>query len=254
MDQHLNVIFSLDFGVGVLKFPKLGIPQLWKPITLYADLWLRWAPKKSCSLCQDLCNDMWHATCTQGNQRNSQLLVVERETGNLTPSPSFGHNLCFRYPNGSCEPILNIHVPRAFQCYKKIFNPMRFDPWNHLLKIQKSIGTPTPKMGAHLGVWGFIPSHSLTLLEAWNVILGLHSWPAPLQALALVANPRLRLWQGDIEACCNVATMVRACRSWWLLKNMTFCLASGHQWRNVSILKLATKRRQWQDSRRPTTM
>jgi hypothetical protein len=24
--------------------------------------------------------------------------------------PSFGHNLCFKYPNGSCEPILNIYV------------------------------------------------------------------------------------------------------------------------------------------------
>jgi hypothetical protein len=36
---------------------------------------------------------------------------------------------------------------------------MSFDPYNGPLKIQESIGTPTPKMGAHLGVWGFIPSH-----------------------------------------------------------------------------------------------
>jgi hypothetical protein len=27
---------------------------------------------------------------------------------NLTPDPSYGHNLCFKCPNGSCEPILNI--------------------------------------------------------------------------------------------------------------------------------------------------
>jgi hypothetical protein len=67
-------------------------------------------------------------------------------------------------------------------------------PWNCSLKIWESMGSPTPKVGVHLGVWGFIPSHSPTLLEAWNVILGLHSWPAPSQALALVVSPRLRLW------------------------------------------------------------
>jgi len=41
---------------------------------------------------------------------------------------------------------------------------MGFDPCNRLLKIRKSIGIPIPKMGVHLGVWGFIPSHSLALL------------------------------------------------------------------------------------------
>jgi hypothetical protein len=40
---------------------------------------------------------------------------------------------------------------------------MSFDPCNFPLKIQESIGTPTPKMGVHLGVWGFIPLHSPTL-------------------------------------------------------------------------------------------
>jgi hypothetical protein len=50
-------------------------------------------------------------------------------------------------PNGSCEPILDIYVPKDFQSYKDFFNPMRFDPYNHSLKIWKSIGTPTPKVG-----------------------------------------------------------------------------------------------------------
>jgi hypothetical protein len=71
---------------------------------------------------------------------------------------------------------------------------MAFDPCNRSLKIWESIETLTPKVGAHLGVWGFIPSHSPTLMGAWNVIPGLHSWPAPSQALALVASPRLGLW------------------------------------------------------------
>jgi hypothetical protein len=48
---------------------------------------------------------------------------------------------------------------------------------NCSLKIWKSIGTPTPKVGAQLGVWGFILSHFLAFL----------------QALAVVASPKLGL-------------------------------------------------------------
>jgi len=68
---------------------------------------------------------------------------------------------------------------------------MGFDPYNHFLKIQKSIETPSCKMRTHLGVWRFISSHSPTLLEAWNVIPRLHSWPTPSQAFALVISPKL---------------------------------------------------------------
>jgi hypothetical protein len=97
-DQHLNIILSRDSQVGVSKFSKLGFSQFWRPITLFSDLWLRWSLKQSCSPCQKLSNDMWHATCTQGNRGNSQLLMVRSQIGNLTFGPSFGHNLCFRYP------------------------------------------------------------------------------------------------------------------------------------------------------------
>jgi hypothetical protein len=158
--------------MGVPKFPKLGLSQLWRPITLCSDLQLKWGIKQSCSPCWELSNNMWHATCTQVNRGDSWLLVVGNQIANLTPGPSFGHNLCFNYPNGSCKPILDIYVPRFFQWYKELFNPMSFDPYNHPLKIRKSIGTPIPKVGAHLGVWGFIPLHSLALMGAWNVIPG----------------------------------------------------------------------------------
>jgi hypothetical protein len=107
--------------------------------------------------------------------------------------PFFWHNLCFRCPNGSCKPISDIYVPRSFQWYNERLNPMSFDACNHSLKIQESIGTPTPKVRVPLGVWGFIPSHSFALSGAWNVTPGLPSWPALLQALALVASPRLGL-------------------------------------------------------------
>jgi len=43
---------------------------------------------------------------------------------------------------------------------------MGFNPYNYFLEIQEFIGTPSPKMGAHLGVWRFIPSHSPTLSRA----------------------------------------------------------------------------------------
>ncbi len=36
---------------------------------------------------------------------------------------------------------------------------MGFDPYNHSLNIQESIKTLAPKVGAHLGMWGFIPLH-----------------------------------------------------------------------------------------------
>ncbi len=87
--------------------------------------------------------------------------MVRSQISTLTPDPSFGHNLCFNYSNGSCKSILNIYISRAFQWYKEIFNPMNFDPWNCSMKIRNSIGTPIPKMGVHFGVCELIPSNSL---------------------------------------------------------------------------------------------
>ncbi len=72
------------------------------------DLQLKWGPKQSYSPLWDLFNDMWHVTYTQGNHGDSWILVVRSQIDNLIPNPSFGHNLCFKCPNGSCEPILDI--------------------------------------------------------------------------------------------------------------------------------------------------
>jgi hypothetical protein len=174
------------------------------------DLQLRWGLKKSCSLCQALFNSIWQPTWTQGYQGDSWFLAVGSQIGNLTPDPSFGHNLCFKYPNGSCEPILDIYISRAFQWYKELLNPICFDPYNCPLQIWESIGTPIPKVGAHFGVWGFIPSHSLAFRGAWNVIPGLHSWPTPLQAFALVVSSRLGY---DIEPIQKINKM-----AWWRAK------------------------------------
>ncbi len=127
--------------------------------------------------------------------------MVESQIANLTFDPSFSHTLCFRYPNGSCELILDIYVLRAFQWYKKLFNLMCFDPCNGPLKIWEFITTSTLKMGVHLGVWGFIFSHSCILgsmkCDSWA-----RSWPAPLQTLALIASPRVRLWYTHWTSLC----------------------------------------------------
>jgi hypothetical protein len=98
--------------------------------------------------------------------KSGRFLTFNGQIGTLTLSPSFGHNLYFKHSNGTCEPILNIYVSRAFQWYNELFNPMRFDPYNRFLKIWESIGIPTLKAETHLGVCGFIPSHLPTLLGA----------------------------------------------------------------------------------------
>jgi hypothetical protein len=111
-----RVSTKISFCLGtpklrVLKFPKfskLGLLQLWRPITASAHLWLKWGMKQSYSPRQDIFNSVWHDTCTQLNQGDSWLLMIGSRIGSLIPGPFFGHNLCFKYPNGSCEPILHI--------------------------------------------------------------------------------------------------------------------------------------------------
>jgi hypothetical protein len=71
--------------------------------------------KKSCRPRQEIFNSMFHVASTQGNQVDSGLLVVVSQIVNLTPGPSFAHNLCFRCPNGQCEPILDIYASINFQ-------------------------------------------------------------------------------------------------------------------------------------------
>jgi hypothetical protein len=71
---------------------------------------------------------MWHLTHMHVFQGVSQLLMGKSQIGTLTFGPSFGHNLCFKYSNGLCKPILDIYVSIAFQWYKELFNPMSFDP------------------------------------------------------------------------------------------------------------------------------
>ncbi len=104
---HPNGILFRDSQVGVPEFPQLGLSQLCGPVILRVDLWLQWGEKKSCSPSRELFNGMLHVTCTWGNVVDSWLLMASSQTTNLTPDLSFGHNLCFRCPNG---PLLSLFV------------------------------------------------------------------------------------------------------------------------------------------------
>jgi hypothetical protein len=168
--------------------------------------------------------------------------MVGSQIVNLIPDPSFGHNLCFKFPNGLYKPILDIYVPRVFQRYKKIFNPIFFDPCNCCLKIWESMGTLTPKMGTHLGVWGFIPSQSPTLLGAWDMMLELPSWPAPLQAFTLVASPRLRLGHTCFSDLLRICSRLWSCTkkvwrvSMWRWECSSSLSNLGSRWWPLSLV------------------
>jgi len=139
-DEHPNVILSRDFQLGVLKFPKLELPRFWRPISLCADLQLRWGLKKNYNPCWELSNGILLATYMQGNRGDSWLSVVGSQIANLTLGPSFGHNLYFKCPNGSSKPILDIYVPRVFQWYEELLNPMSLTSKIALWKFRSTLG------------------------------------------------------------------------------------------------------------------
>ncbi len=92
-NTQMSFYLGTPSQVRVPKFMKFTLPQLWTPITSFANLQSRWGLKQNCSPHQDLFNDMWHATWKQENQGDSWLFVVESQTTNLTLGPSFGHNV-----------------------------------------------------------------------------------------------------------------------------------------------------------------
>ncbi len=61
---HPNGSFSQDSRPGVLKFRPVGLPGLWSPITLRADLGSKCDLKQSCSSCRELSKVMSHVVCS----------------------------------------------------------------------------------------------------------------------------------------------------------------------------------------------
>jgi hypothetical protein len=60
----------------------------------------------NCMSCWELSKDMWYATYKHLFQGDSWLLMGKSQIDTLTLGLSNGHNLCLKYSNGSCKPIL----------------------------------------------------------------------------------------------------------------------------------------------------
>jgi hypothetical protein len=125
---HRNGFLSWDSQGGAPKLSRFGLLPLCRVITLCLDLRSRWDLKQTCSSCWELSNGISHTTCTHRGRFDYRLLVVGSQIASLTFDLFFGHNLCCRCPNGSCEPIFDIYTSIAFQWYKEHFNARCFDP------------------------------------------------------------------------------------------------------------------------------
>ncbi len=124
-------------------FQVLGFtPALGQSRVATLDLRSEWGLKQTCSSPWELFNGGLHSACTHRGQVDSPLLVVGSQIGNLTPGPSFAHNLCCRCPNGPCQAIFDIYASRPFQRYKGHFKARCFDPCNRVLSFRESQRTP----------------------------------------------------------------------------------------------------------------
>jgi len=90
---HIQMAFhsrdSWDSRVGVPKSRQLGLPGLWNPITLRADLGSKCGLKQICSSRRELSNGIWHVVCSQVNWVDSRLFLIGSQIGSSTPGPFF---------------------------------------------------------------------------------------------------------------------------------------------------------------------
>jgi hypothetical protein len=92
-----------------------AVSGLWDFIAPRPDLGSGRGLNQSCSPQRELSNAVSHSRSACREQVDSRLLVVGSQTANLTPGPSFAHNLGCRCPNGKWETIFDINVSRPFQ-------------------------------------------------------------------------------------------------------------------------------------------
>jgi hypothetical protein len=132
-----------------------GLSELWTAITPDCGVGSRRGLNQSCSPRRDLSNAMSHSRIGHREEVDSRLLVVGSQTANLTPGPSFAHNLGCICPNDQCEAILYIYVSRPFQWYQEHPKARCFAPRCRALNIRESRRTPNPHF---FQVLGFTPT------------------------------------------------------------------------------------------------
>ncbi len=123
-----------------------GVPGLWEIITPDCDVWSRRGLNQTCIPRQDLSNDVSHSQFGGREEVDSRLLVAGSQTANLTPGPSFAHNLGYRCPNDQCEAIFYIYASRPFQWHQEHLNARCFGPCCRTLNIRESRRTPNPQL------------------------------------------------------------------------------------------------------------
>jgi hypothetical protein len=156
---HPNGSFSRDSQVGVPKLSRNCFD--WSPGTLGAHnsrlgSLITTRSNQSYSPRRNLSNAMSHSQFGGREEVDSRLLVVGSQTGSLTPSSSFAHNLGCRCPNDQCEGILDIYTSRPFQWHKEHPNERFSGPCYRALNIRESQRTPNPQ----LWEWEFHPPTS----------------------------------------------------------------------------------------------
>jgi hypothetical protein len=143
---HPNGFLSRDSQSGVPKLSRVGVLGLWTTITSRPDLWSGRGLNQSCSPRRELFNAMSHSRNARRERVDSRLLVVGSQTANLTPGPSFAHNLGCRCPNDQCEAIFDIYASRPFQWHQEHPNARCFGPCCRTLNIRESRRTPSPQL------------------------------------------------------------------------------------------------------------
>jgi len=162
------------------KTVPVGVPGLWALIAPDCRVWSWRALNQSCNPRWDLSNAMLHSQFGGREEVYSRLLVVGSQTANLTPGPSFAHNLGCKCPNDQCEAIFDIHASRPFQWHQEHINTRCFRPCCRILNIRESRRTPNPQLWEcwasppHLAKVGsrqvpFCWPHSYTYIVRYNV-------------------------------------------------------------------------------------
>jgi hypothetical protein len=172
MKQKISLMFDLqpleysrDSQGGVSKLSRFGLSGFWEFITPCSDLQLRWGLKQTCSSPWELSNGVLHSIWTHQGQVDSWLLMVgsQGQISSLTPGPSFVHNLCSRYPNGSCEAIFDIYTSRPFQRVKNISMWGVLTPAIELWVFGSFWGLPSPHFGSVNVIFTLLQSGVVTL-------------------------------------------------------------------------------------------
>jgi hypothetical protein len=169
-----------------------GLPGLWDIIASRPDLRLGRGLNQTCSPIQELSNAMSHSPIARRERVDSRLLVVRSQIANLTPGPSFAHNLGCRCPNDQCEAISDIYTSRPFQWQQEHPKARCFAPCCRTIKIRESQRTPNPQLwgvwvsSSHLAKVGL--RHNLHAQNHLSPRQKKHHAMAPLMAKALVRN------------------------------------------------------------------